>query len=67
MELGVIETREKALNWRAIVRPYERSSNARAAFQLLVTWVPLAALFWVMYKVLSTSPWLTVFGPPAMF
>jgi len=60
MEQGVIETATRTRSWREIVRPYERPSNARAAFQLFVTWVPLAALFAVMDRALGTSVWITL-------
>ena len=59
-ERDVIPKVARIPNWRALVRPYERQSNARAAVQLFVTWVPLAALFWGMDRALRTSTWIAL-------
>jgi acyl-lipid omega-6 desaturase (Delta-12 desaturase) len=47
-------------NWRAVVAPYERGSDARAAFQLATTWSLLGVVFVAMYRALSLSYWLTL-------
>jgi omega-6 fatty acid desaturase (delta-12 desaturase) len=49
-----------AVNWRAIVAPYQRADVRRAVVQLLNTLVPLAALLYVMYLSLAWSYWLTL-------
>src|SRR5689334_9018643 len=53
-------TRQTPRTWRAIVRPYERASDARAAWQLLATWAPLLALMYLMHRALAASPWAAV-------
>jgi omega-6 fatty acid desaturase (delta-12 desaturase) len=41
--------------WRAIIKKYEQRSNARAALQLATTWLPLAVLFAITYRVVQVS------------
>jgi omega-6 fatty acid desaturase (delta-12 desaturase) len=57
---GEINAPRPAREWRKVVAPYERPSNARAALQLALTWVPLAGLFWLMSHALATSIWITL-------
>jgi omega-6 fatty acid desaturase (delta-12 desaturase) len=47
-------------NWRAVVAPYERSSDSRATLQLTTTWALLALVLSLMYHAMSTSAWLTL-------
>ena len=49
-----------ARQWRQVVAPYERPSNARAAVQLACTWIPLVAVFWLMHRALATSVWIAL-------
>ena len=51
---------QPARQWRQVVAPYERPSDARAAVQLVCTWVPLAAVFWLMHRALATSVWMSL-------
>ncbi|MGH7617844.1 MAG: fatty acid desaturase [Gemmatimonadaceae bacterium] len=45
--------------WRSIVAPYERGSDARAIVQLATTWSLLGIVLVVMYRALSVSYALT--------
>jgi acyl-lipid omega-6 desaturase (Delta-12 desaturase) len=44
-----------ARHWRAVVAPYERRSDARAALQLATTWSLLALVFVLAYRAISLS------------
>lgn len=46
--------------WREIVARYQTPSVKRAVWQLVSTLVPLLVLFWLMYRSLSVSYWLTL-------
>jgi len=46
--------------WREIVGPYEQPNDARAAFQLATTWVPLVGVFWLAPWALTRSAWLAL-------
>ncbi len=47
-------------DWRAIVSRYQRPDVRRAATQLATTLGPLAAVFFLMYRSVSVSYWITV-------
>jgi omega-6 fatty acid desaturase (delta-12 desaturase) len=47
-------------DWRAIIARYQRASRARSIAQIATTLVPLAALFYLMYRMLSWSYWITL-------
>lgn len=47
-------------DWKAIVSRYQRSDTARAAMQMVTTLIPLAALFYVMYRSLAFPYWITL-------
>src|SRR5665213_3365444 len=57
---GVVASTASPRRWRNIVAPYERPSNARAGFQLAITWIPLTGVFWLMHRALATSAWITI-------
>ena len=46
--------------WRAIIARYQQSSRARSIAQIATTLVPLAAVFYLMYRSLSWSYWITL-------
>ena len=46
--------------WRAIVAKYQHPSTWRAAWQIVNTFVPYAALWYLMYLSVSVSWWLAV-------
>ncbi|HEX4263861.1 MAG TPA: fatty acid desaturase [Verrucomicrobiae bacterium] len=47
-------------NWKRIVARYQKPSVGRAAWQIINTLVPYAALWCLMYFTMSISWWLTV-------
>src|SRR5678815_2310743 len=46
--------------WRAIIARYQQSSRGRSIAQIATTLVPLAAVFYLMYRSLSWSYWITL-------
>ena len=46
--------------WRAIIGRYQRSSVARSIFEMVTTFVPMAALFFLMYRSLALPYWVTL-------
>jgi acyl-lipid omega-6 desaturase (Delta-12 desaturase) len=50
--------------WRSIVAPYQHSSSKRALWQLASTFIPYLLLWYVIYRALEVSLWLTI--PPAV-
>ena len=46
--------------WKEIVARYQQPSTGRALWQIINTFVPYAALWYLMYLSLSVSWWLTV-------
>lgn len=46
--------------WKAIVLKYQKPSTARAIWQIIDTLIPIAALWYLMYRCLSVSWWLLV-------
>ena len=46
--------------WKDIVTKYQQPSTARALWQIVNTLVPYAALWYLMYRSLAVSWWLTV-------
>lgn len=46
--------------WKSAVTPYQKSSLWRGVWQLLNTLVPYVALWYLMYRSLAVSIWLTV-------
>lgn len=46
--------------WKAIVARFQRSSRGRASWQLLNSIVPYALLWYVMYRSLAISYWITL-------
>jgi len=49
-----------ATDWRSIVSRYQRSNPARAVTQLATTLIPLAAVFYLMFRSLSLPYWATL-------
>ena len=49
-----------AVDWRAIVSRYQPSDTARAVTQLATTLLPLAAVFYLMYRSLVLPYWTTL-------
>jgi len=47
-------------SWKEVVTRYQRPAAWRGAWQMLNTLVPYAALWYLMYRSLSVSGWLTV-------
>ena len=47
-------------SWKGIVARYQRPSAWRGLWQLANTLIPYAALWWLMYRSLSLSVWLTI-------
>jgi omega-6 fatty acid desaturase (delta-12 desaturase) len=46
--------------WRAIIARYQSSNRMRSIAQMATTLLPLAGLFYVMYRSLAWSYWLTL-------
>ena len=46
--------------WREIVVQYQKPSTVRALWQITNTFVPLALLWYLMYRSLAVSWWLTL-------
>jgi omega-6 fatty acid desaturase (delta-12 desaturase) len=46
--------------WRAVIAKYQHPSTARALWQIVNTIVPYALLWYAMYRLKDTSPWLTI-------
>lgn len=53
-------TDQAAAEWRSIVARYQRSDTGRAITQLVTTLIPLAAVFYVMYRSLALPYWMTL-------
>jgi omega-6 fatty acid desaturase (delta-12 desaturase) len=51
---------EIAGEWRSVIAKYQHSDSRRAIVQLATTLVPLAALFYVMYRSLALPYWTTL-------
>ena len=49
-----------AVAWRSIVTKYQKSDARRALWQVVNTYVPYAALWYLMYRSLEISYWLTL-------
>jgi omega-6 fatty acid desaturase (delta-12 desaturase) len=49
-----------AIDWRTIVSRYQRSDTGRAIAQVATTLVPLAALFYLMFRSLALPYWTTL-------
>ena len=47
-------------DWRAIVARYQASDTGRAITQIVTTLVPLAAVFYLMYRSLALPYWTTL-------
>lgn len=47
-------------DWRSIVAPYQHADTRRAIIQLANTLIPLAGLFYVMYRSLVMPSWITL-------
>jgi len=53
-------------DWRGIIARYQRSNPARSIAQIATTLIPLAALFYLMYRSLALPYWITLLlGVPA--
>src|SRR6185369_3564380 len=50
---------KRVSDWKAVVARYQRPEVWRAIWQLTNTLVPYAALWWLIYKSLFISLWLT--------
>jgi omega-6 fatty acid desaturase (delta-12 desaturase) len=48
------------LSWKEVVARYQRPAHWRGVWQILNTLVPYAGLWYLMYRSLSLSVWLTV-------
>jgi omega-6 fatty acid desaturase (delta-12 desaturase) len=46
--------------WRAIIGRYQHSDVARSIFEMVTTFVPMAALFYLMYRSLALPYWVTL-------
>ncbi|HZQ47850.1 MAG TPA: fatty acid desaturase, partial [Verrucomicrobiae bacterium] len=46
--------------WKAIVAEYQKPSAARAVWQIINTLGPLAILWYLMYRSLAVSYWITL-------
>jgi acyl-lipid omega-6 desaturase (Delta-12 desaturase) len=46
--------------WKALITPYQRPSVGRSVWQLVNTLVPYAVLWYLMYRSLAVSYWLTL-------
>jgi omega-6 fatty acid desaturase (delta-12 desaturase) len=46
--------------WRAIISRYQQSDRARSIAQIATTLIPLTGLFYLMYRSLSWSYWITL-------
>ena len=46
-------------DWRPVVARYQRAELRRAVLQLATTLLPLAGVFWAMYRLLAISYWWT--------
>lgn len=55
VDLTPVRTDCDKQQWRAIVKKYEHRSDGRAVLQLATTWLPLALLFAVTYRVVQVS------------
>src|ERR1043165_5975966 len=49
-----------AAEWRAIVARYQRSSPSRAIAQVATTLIPLAIVFYLMFRSLQVGYWVTL-------
>jgi omega-6 fatty acid desaturase (delta-12 desaturase) len=58
MDSRVADAPVRAQSWRAVVAPYERTSNWRAGLQLAITWIALGLVFALMYQMMLRSAWL---------
>jgi acyl-lipid omega-6 desaturase (Delta-12 desaturase) len=56
--------RASKVAWRSIVEKCQQPSTPRAVWQLVNTLVPYALLWYLMYRTLEVSLWLTI--PPAV-
>src|SRR5438270_382031 len=52
MEVGSVAAKPK---WAPIVAQYQQPQHIRAIVQMVTTFVPLAAVFWLMYLSLAFS------------
>ncbi len=48
------------LAWQEIVAKYQQPSRWRSIWQMIDTLIPYAALWWLMYKSMAISYWLTL-------
>lgn len=55
-----VSTQRVASDWRGIITRYQRSDPARSLTQVATTLVPLAALFYLMYRSLVLPYWVTL-------
>src|SRR5579862_3112339 len=55
---GEGERRQDAAAWKGIVAQYQKPSRWRAAWQIMDTVIPYAALWYLMHLCLSVSWWL---------
>lgn len=53
-------TDQVAADWRTVVAPYQRADTRRAIMQVATTLVPLAAVFYMMYRSLVLPYWVTL-------
>jgi omega-6 fatty acid desaturase (delta-12 desaturase) len=54
------QLRPNTPDWKAMVAQYQKPSTARALWQITNTLVPYAFLWYLMYRSLEISAWLTV-------
>jgi omega-6 fatty acid desaturase (delta-12 desaturase) len=53
------ESNNKVPSWKEIVMKYQRSSTPRALWQVANTFIPYMALWYLLYRSLDISYWLT--------
>ena len=49
-----------SFDWRSVVSRYQRPDTRRAVTQLFTTFVPLAAVIFLMYRSLALPYWTTL-------
>jgi acyl-lipid omega-6 desaturase (Delta-12 desaturase) len=54
------ERQNNALDWRAVVAKYQHPSLPRSVWQLVNTLIPYAILWFLMYRSLAVSYWITL-------